>query len=146
MAGLLGLIRASLPVASRFFHIAPVCGLTGIVSEMSDHAPYVGRMKPLLLLLLAGLATPVLASDDHDAARSALEAQQVRPLAEIAAQAEQRLNGRMIDAELEKKHGIYVYELELITDSGRLIEVKVDAATGDILEVEQEGWSAGKSD
>lgn len=83
---------------------------------------------------------PAAASDDHDAARAALREDKVLPLAEIVPMVEDRFGGRMLDAEFEHKHGAFVYELEIIQESGRMIEVVVDAASGDILEVEQKRW------
>ena len=71
--------------------------------------------------------------------RAAVQAQRILPLSEIIPMIEDQLNARLLEAEFEEEHGRYVYELELITDSGRMIEVDVDAATGAILEVEQEG-------
>ncbi|MDP2520599.1 PepSY domain-containing protein [Shimia thalassica] len=101
-------------------------------------------MKQLLIILIGALATPVIASDDHDAARDAVRQQQVIPLMEIIPAILVEFDARLLEAEFEREHGKYVYELELITGAGRMIEVMVDATTGEILEVEQEDWQEGK--
>lgn len=96
-------------------------------------------MKHVLILLICALVSPVLASEDHDDARDAVRQEQVIPLADIIPGILAEFDARLLEAEFEREHGNYVYELELITGSGRMIEVMVDAATGEILEVEQEG-------
>jgi uncharacterized membrane protein YkoI len=100
-------------------------------------------MKPLLPFLFAVLALPALASDDHDRARAAVQDQLVLPLMHIAPRIETKFDARLLNAELEDDAGGYFYELELITADGRLIEVKVDAASGEVTEVEQQGLSGG---
>jgi uncharacterized membrane protein YkoI len=96
-------------------------------------------MKHVLIILICALVSPALASGDHDDARDAVRQQQVIPLVDIIPGILAEFDARLLEAEFESEHGIYVYELELITGSGRMIEVMVDAATGEILEVEQEG-------
>jgi uncharacterized membrane protein YkoI len=102
-------------------------------------------MKQLVIILICALVSPALASGDHDDARDALRRRQVIPLADIIPGILAEFDARLLEAEFEREHGIYVYELELITGSGRMIEVMVDAATGEILEVEQAGRH-GKED
>ena len=72
--------------------------------------------------------------------RDAVRQQQIIPLADIIPDILNAFDARLLEAEFEREDGAFVYELELITSSGRMIEVMVDAATGEILEVEQEGW------
>jgi uncharacterized membrane protein YkoI len=91
-----------------------------------------------LALLLSVLAAPVPADGDHDRARRALEAGEILSLSEILAAAEAVRPGRVIEVELEKDDGRWVYELELVTPDGRLYEMEIDAATGTLLEIEQE--------
>ena len=100
-------------------------------------------MKNGLILLFCIFAGPLLASEDHDAAREAVRQHKVIPLAEIVLDLTETFDARLLEAEFEREDGLHVYELELITSTGRMIEVMVDAATGEILEVEQEGWQEG---
>ena len=62
------------------------------------------------------------------------------PLADILSRVEAEFDARMIEVEFEAEGGPrgYIYELELITRDGRILEVTVDAATGRIIAVEDE--------
>jgi len=92
-----------------------------------------------LALLLSLIAGPALADrDDHDRARRALEAGEVLPLSEILAAVEAAQPGRVIEVELERDDGRWIYELELVAPDGRLVEIEIDAATADILDIERE--------
>jgi len=96
-----------------------------------------------LALILSLIAAPALAdrpddARDHDRARRALEAGEILPLAEILAVAEATRPGRVIEVELERDDGRWIYELELVSPEGRLYEMEIDAATGTVLEVERE--------
>lgn len=71
--------------------------------------------------------------DDHDRARRALEEGQARPLDEILVIVEDELGGRIVRVELERRHGRYIYEFRVITPSGELREIDVDAMSAEIL-------------
>ncbi len=45
--------------------------------------------------------------------------------------------GRIIEAELEKKHGKAVWEVEVVTPEGKVMEVHIDADSGAVIDVEQ---------
>lgn len=95
-------------------------------------------MKHLALILLL-LAAPAFADgDEHDLARRALEAGEILPLADILNAATSARPGRVIEVELDRDDGRWLYELELVTPDGRLYEMEIDAATGNILEIERE--------
>lgn len=76
--------------------------------------------------------------DDHDLARSALEEGEVRPLADILTEVSGRIDGELVGVEFDRINGRYVYELKVITPSGRLREIRVDAQTAEILGEEAE--------
>jgi uncharacterized membrane protein YkoI len=76
--------------------------------------------------------------EDHDRAMEALRQGRVRPLAEILAEVEQDLGGQVVGVEFDDEDGVYVYEFRVVTDSGRLREVYVDATSGRILEFEED--------
>lgn len=92
-------------------------------------------------LLIATLAAAMLAPgqgrardrDDQERARAALAAGEIRPLAEILAIVERGYLGRVIEVELDREDGRWVYEFKLLPPSGRLYELEVDAATGEVL-------------
>jgi len=73
---------------------------------------------------------------DHDEARRAVEEGHTRPLAEILDVLGDQLGGKVVGVEFEAEGNRYIYEFKVITPSGDLREVYVDAATGQILEGE----------
>ena len=110
-----------------------------------------GLDRRALLLALAALGTgsPALARDDddhrkrrrsgrhdHERARRALDEGRARPLADILAEVRPRLGGEVIDVELDREDGRYVYEFKVITPAGQLREIEVDALTAEILKDE----------
>jgi uncharacterized membrane protein YkoI len=50
----------------------------------------------------------------------------------------QQVKGKIIDAEIEKDEGMIVYEI-IIKTKNAWYEVKIDKATGKVLEVDKEG-------
>ena len=92
---------------------------------------------PLATLCAAPLLAPLPAaardSDDQDRARAALAAGEIRPLSDILAEVERRYLGRVIEVELDREDGRWVYELKLLPPSGRVFELEVDAATAALL-------------
>ena len=75
-------------------------------------------------------------SRDHENARNALQQGKIRPLSDILVELRTQLQGEVIEVELEREGEIYIYEFKILAPSGRVSEVKVDAATGKILKTE----------
>ena len=92
-----------------------------------------------LVLLLALIATPALADDDdHDLARGALAAGEILPLSAIIDVATSLRPGRVIEIDLERDDGRWIYELELLTPQGQIYEFEIDAASGAVLDLDRE--------
>jgi uncharacterized membrane protein YkoI len=89
----------------------------------------------LALVLLPALAPMALAQDrrDHERARVALEAGEIRPLAELLGDVERRFRGRVIEADLDRDDGQWLYEFKILPPNGRMFVIEVDAATGALL-------------
>ncbi|MFA6021058.1 MAG: PepSY domain-containing protein [Rhodospirillales bacterium] len=84
------------------------------------------------LILMA--CQPSLAdSIDQNAAREAVKKGDIRPLAEAIAKVEQDYQSRVLDAELEREGGIYVYEIKAINKDGWRRKLYLDAKTLEIL-------------
>ena len=91
------------------------------------------RSALILLFLVAPAAPPAHAEGDHDRAHSALAEGAILPLSAILPGLERRFGARLLGAELEAEHRRFVYEFELITPRGQILDVHVDAATGAVI-------------
>ena len=91
----------------------------------------------MIVVLLSALAVFTVAARaddgrDHDMARQAVERGEIKPLAEILRTVRDRLPGEIANVKLEREHGRLTYEFRIVGEKGRLLEVHVDAATGEI--------------
>jgi uncharacterized membrane protein YkoI len=109
--------------------------------RLRPHPEHPRMLRPLLLIALYAFV-PAHAGE-HDAVRRAVEAGEIRPLAEILATVQARYPGRILDVEIDRaRDGRRVYDIELLDADGRKIEVSVDAATGALIEPETVGVDA----
>ena len=95
-------------------------------------------MRPLaatlgLLLALVAAAPPAWALSDQERARAAVEAGEVLPLNSILRQLRREHPGRILDAELDRKRGEWVYRIKLLNKNGRVVEFTVDGGSGKVL-------------
>ncbi|MGE3155029.1 MAG: PepSY domain-containing protein [Nitrospiraceae bacterium] len=58
--------------------------------------------------------------------------------------ASEKVPGKVIEAELEKKHGKTVWEVEIMTDDKMIKEIHIDADSGEVIDVEDKGKGKGK--
>ncbi len=98
------------------------------------------RVLLLAMALLPVSATLAYGDDDdddddkdHNRATRALQQGEARPLAEILSKIRGQLGGEVIGLKFKQNDGHYVYKLKVVTPSGQLREVSVDAATGEIV-------------
>lgn len=99
--------------------------------------PFRRRVAGMLALCLA-LSGQALADDrDHERARRALEAGEILPLGEVLARVAHEIPGDVLEVELERDDGRWIYEIKLLRSDGALLEVEVDAATATVIEVER---------
>jgi len=97
------------------------------------------RRACLLALTAWAAGPPALAAAEEEIAdsaraRVALERGEIRPLAGILAAVEAHYEGRVIETELEYRHATWIYEFKLLPPTGRIFKVRVDAASGRMLE------------
>jgi uncharacterized membrane protein YkoI len=84
-------------------------------------------------------AVPGHADDvGHDQALRLLKKGAILPLADISAKVQARVPGKVLEVELEREDGRYVYEFKILRKNGRVQEVEADAATGKILKIEDD--------
>lgn len=95
-------------------------------------------IKPIITSLLFALSVPAFAIDDHDEAKHLLDTGNILPLKTILQKARKIQTGRIIEVELETKHDKKIYEIELLTSDGKVLELKFNAQTGEHLSTENE--------
>ncbi len=87
-----------------------------------------------LLALLVLLQSPyALADSDHERSRAALLAGEVQPLRLILEKIESSYPGRVLEVELERASGKWIYEIKILREDGRLLKLIIDAKTGGVL-------------
>lgn len=111
------------------------------------------RILSLVALLLLGLPLlpgPARADDDrshgaggaehpsHDDLSRLVREGRIYPLAILKAQVLAKLPGELIDVRVERDDGVIIYEFRILRDSGQVTEVEVEAASGRIVEIENE--------
>ncbi|WP_395699887.1 PepSY domain-containing protein [Aquabacterium sp.] len=93
---------------------------------------------PLPRLLLAGLLLASAAAwagrhADHEQARAALQAGEVLPLPALLEKLQRSHPGRVLEIELERDDGRWIYELKLLEPGGRIVKLELDARSGELL-------------
>ena len=85
--------------------------------------------------------------DDHDRARAAVQAGEVLPLPALLERLQRTHPGGVLELELEREHGRWIYEVKLLQPDGQLLKLEVDAATAQVLRVRRadEGRSGRES-
>ena len=58
--------------------------------------------------------------------------------------ASEKVPGTVVEAELEKKHGKTVWEVEVLGADGKVTEVHIDAAGGEVIDTEAKQEKKGK--
>lgn len=96
------------------------------------------------LLALGALAVGLFympmgfADDDHIRARELSQRGEILSLEKISELAKAVRPGKLIDIDLERKRALWIYEVELLDDQGRVWEMKLDARNGELLKLEQD--------
>jgi uncharacterized membrane protein YkoI len=99
----------------------------------------VALLAALLALPLSGLAR---SETDQDRARAALQAGEILPLATILARLAQTQPGQVLEVELERKEGRWLYEIKLLQPGGSLLKLELDARSGEVLRQKSKGSDA----
>lgn len=137
--------RAEAGVHPAFRQPTPQCGCRRVCP-----LPPVHRILPVLLVLPLLMAQPPVAmadgQRDHDRARAALRAGEVLPLAAILERVARQQSGQVLDVELEREHGRWIYELKLLRDDGALVKLEVDALDGRVMRRKRDGKREGVHD
>jgi uncharacterized membrane protein YkoI len=94
-------------------------------------------------LFMAISVPPALADQtkddkDHIEARALLQRGEILPLAQILKVALESVPGDVIDVELDREDTGWQYEVKVLTAAGRVREVKLNAQTAKVLEIEDD--------
>ena len=84
-------------------------------------------------LLCAAFAAVPGYGDDHARTRAALQTGEIRPLGEIMAAAKRDTPGEVVEVELEREHGRWIYEVKILTPQGEVRRVDYDARSAERL-------------
>jgi len=52
--------------------------------------------------------------------------------------ASEKVAGKVVEAELKKKHDTLIWEVDVVTAENKVMEVYIDGGTGEIIDVEEE--------
>ncbi|MCU0931537.1 MAG: hypothetical protein MUE43_06980 [Serpentinimonas sp.] len=96
------------------------------------------------LSLQAMASTEPAPRDDHDWARDAVRSGDIRPLTDILQVLERDFLGQVVEIELERSTRSVVYEIELLSPKGHLVELAYDARTGQLVRAEGRGLESAR--
>lgn len=106
---------------------------------MNRSIPRLVAVAVATLCLSAAVIAPAVADDDdHIAARQAMQRGEILPLPRILRAAQAAAPGDVIEVELDRDDGVWRYEVKMLTSTGRVLEVKLNARTAAVLEIEED--------
>ena len=88
------------------------------------------------LLVILAISWPSYGDEDHEDALRMREREEILPLEELLSRLNLGPGARILEIGSEREHGRPIYEIEYVDGKGRIREVYVDAATGDLLDGE----------
>lgn len=89
----------------------------------------------VLSVMIAALAPAAAGNDDHERAREALERGEVMPLRTLLERVERDYPGKVVEVELEREHGRWIYEIRVLRSGGALLKLEIDARDGTVMRV-----------
>jgi uncharacterized membrane protein YkoI len=99
----------------------------------------ISSCKMLMLMLTLTITTqPVSSEESLASARKLSESGQILSLEKIIESAKAIKAGDFLEIELERKRNLYVYEVEMLDSDGQVWELKFNAKTGELIEIERD--------
>lgn len=102
------------------------------------HQIVVISVAAFLLSLLIPVTQSSYAEESLAKARALSESGEILSLEQIIASAKSIKSGDFLEIELERKHGTYIYEVELLDNKGQVWELKFNAKSGELIKVERD--------
>ncbi|MDP3084439.1 MAG: PepSY domain-containing protein [Rubrivivax sp.] len=81
---------------------------------------------------------------DHERARAAVRAGEVMALPQLLEQLQRSHPGQVLELELERDDGRWIYEVKLLQADGRLLKIELDARTAQVLKIKRKGDGSGR--
>jgi uncharacterized membrane protein YkoI len=100
-----------------------------------------GSAFALTLLLAVGalvVAGAAYADEKEKKGKAEMAAAAKVPIDQAINTASEKVAGKVVEAELEHKHNKLVWEVEVVTAENKVMEVHIDADTGNVIDVEEE--------
>ncbi len=89
-------------------------------------------------LSLIPVSIAVADDDDHIEARALLQRGEIVPLAQILDVVRQRVPGDVIEVELERDDGLWEYEVKVLTPTGIVRKLTLDARNASVLKIKDD--------
>lgn len=102
-----------------------------------------GSMFTLAMLLAAGTLAftgPVSADEKEKNGKVEMAVAAKVTIEQAIKTVSDKVAGKVVEAELEKKHNKLVWEVEVITAENKTMEVHIDAVTGAVIHVEEQNF------
>jgi uncharacterized membrane protein YkoI len=111
-------------------------------SRTASRASAARRRLPLLILVALLAATPahyaLADKDDHIEARELLQRGEIVPLSRILDVVQKRVPGDVIEVELEREDGRWEYKVKVLTPTGLVRKLYLDARNGAVLKIKDD--------
>jgi uncharacterized membrane protein YkoI len=75
---------------------------------------------------------------EQEEARAALLRGEILPLSRILRTVAQRLPGDVLKVEIERENNVLIYEIKVLTKTGRIRKIKLNARNGAVIAIEDD--------
>lgn len=83
----------------------------------------------------AGVVSP---DDAREHIRERVQRGEIKSLAELRRIVAGEVDGEIVSTSIDQEHGVTVYEFRVLRPDNRMVEVEIDAASGVVLEIEND--------
>lgn len=130
-------MRMSLIIGSALL-IGLVSTVAAAVPERRSAAPSVGAESVMVLAQKPSKTKPNQfrpRPSEQDRTLDDLRQGRIKSFSDIRRRVSRRVDGRIIDAQLDRFSTPWVYKLRVLTENGEVLSVRVNAETGQVLNV-----------